>query len=110
MSKSQQRKGRNAEIELSEILNSHGFHTHPGRALSFGIEPDVTGVQGIHIECKRHEKPALTAWLKQSQEDAERFMDGLPVVIHRQSRQPWIVSMSIETFTELYKKGFLKNE
>lgn len=106
MGKAAQRKGRNAEREFSELLNSYGFHTQPGQPLNFGTCADVTGLPGIHLEIKRHEKTSLTEWLRQSQTDADKFHDGIPVVAHRRSRQPWIISMTVENFIQLYKKGF----
>ena len=47
-----QRKGRAAELELSRILRGHGYNVEPGRALSYGEVPDLSGLPGIHIECK----------------------------------------------------------
>lgn len=100
-----QAKGRRAERELSEILNRHGYHTRPGRAQSFGTEPDVFGLPGVHIEVKRHEAPNIPAALRQATEDAERFGDGLPVVFVRGNRQRWRVVMDIDHWVELYKKA-----
>ena len=107
MGRTAQRKGRNAERELSLILNSYGFDTEPAPPLNFGTIPDITGMPGLHVEVKRHEKICLTEWLRQAQTDSEKFHDGIAVVMHRQNRQPWIVSMSLENFIEIYKKGFL---
>lgn len=107
MGKASQRKGRRAEAEFSELLNSYGFSTQPGQPLSFGKMPDVIGMPGIHLEIKRHEKTSLTEWLRQSQTDADKFHDGIPLVAHRRSRQPWIISMTVENFIQLYKKGFI---
>ncbi len=54
MSGKSQRKGRRAELELVEILHSYGFASvQPGEAVSFGSTPDIVGLPGIHIECKR---------------------------------------------------------
>lgn len=55
MSKSQQRKGRRAELELAGILQGHGYDVRPGEPVSFGREPDVVGLPGIHCELKRRE-------------------------------------------------------
>lgn len=102
MGKASQKKGRQGEKELSEILNSYGFNTRPGNALNFGKEPDVIGIDGIHCEVKRHERMDLYAWLRQSQEDSQKFKDGLPCVMHRSNRHGWIVSMPLESWIELY--------
>lgn len=105
MSKSQQRKGRAAEIELSNLLNEHGFDTRPGNPMSFGKTPDISGLTGIHIEVKRTEKTHLNAWMAQAEADAERFGDGAPTVFHRMSRQPWLVTMKLTDWIELYRRG-----
>ena len=89
MGKREQQKGRRAEIELSRILDGYGYATRPGQAVSFGGEPDVVGLDGVHIEIKRRESPDLSAALRQATEDAAYFGDGLPVVFFRGNRQKW---------------------
>lgn len=108
MGKTQQRKGRRAEIELSNLLGGHGYATRPGTAVSFGNEPDVVGLDGVHIEIKRRENPDLSAALKQAAEDAERFGDGLPAVFFRGNRQRWRVIMDLDVWLEMYSK-FIAN-
>ena len=54
MGKAAQRKGRNAEREFSELLNSYGFHTQPGQPLNFGTCADVTGLPPETITRKFH--------------------------------------------------------
>lgn len=110
MAKKSQRKGRNGERELSEILNGYGLKTRPGTALNFGKEPDVVGIEDIHAEVKRTEKTHLNAWMTQASEDAEKFRDGAPTIFHRMNRQPWLVTMKLTDWLELYKKGYLQNE
>lgn len=105
MGKSQQRKGRNGEMELSALLNSFGYSTHIGRALNFGTEPDISGLDGIHIECKRNEHLNIYDALMQSIRDSERFKDGVPVVIHRKNRHGWIVTMQLEDWIKMYQES-----
>ena len=105
MPSKEQKKGRRGEIELAELLTTYGYDVHTGRALSFGTVPDIIGLEGIHVECKRVEKLDLYKALRQSQNDSERFSDGLPVVIHRTNRKPWVVSMALQDWLELYDKS-----
>lgn len=42
-----QRKGRAAELELSHILQGHGYSVEPGRALAYGDVPDLTGLPAV---------------------------------------------------------------
>lgn len=100
--KGSQRKGRAAELELSRILQSHGYPVEAGRAQSYGEVPDLTGLPGVHIECKRAEALRLSEWMEQSERDAARFGDGVPAVFFRRSRSPWCVVMKLEDWMRLY--------
>lgn len=110
MGRMQQRKGANGERELSGILREYGYDTQRGGSLTYGEIPDIVGLPDIHIECKRAERLDLLAAIRQAEADAARFNDGLPVVMHRRNRSPWIVSMSLAHFMELYQKGKVEKE
>lgn len=97
-----QRKGRAAELELSRILQGHGYDVEPGRALSYGEVPDLSGLPGVHIECKRAETLRLSDWMAQAERDAQRFGDGAPAVFFRRSRSPWCVVMKLEDWMGIY--------
>lgn len=106
--RSAQAKGRRAEIELAQYLRDNGYTAaRPGTPLNYGTEADITGVQGIHIECKRHEKLEINKWYEQAAADAEKMQDGKPVVIFRQNRRPWMIVLSLSDFIEL--QGGAKN-
>ena len=100
--RSSQRKGRAAELELCRLLNARGIPAMPGAALNYGTEPDITGVDGFHVEVKRHERIEIAAWMAQAERDAQRFGDGWPCVFHRRSREPWCVTMPLDAFLMLY--------
>ena len=102
--RSSQRKGRAAELELSRILQGHGYNIEPGRALSYGEVPDLSGLPGVHIECKRAETLRLSEWMAQAERDAQRFGDGAPAVFFRRSRSPWCVVMKLEDWMAIYKQ------
>ena len=40
--------------------------------------------------------------MKQAVRDAERFQDGAPAVFHRRNREPWLVTMRLPDWLELY--------
>ena len=100
--KSSQRKGRAAELELSRILQGYGYPVEAGRAQSYGAVPDLTGLPGIHVECKRAEVLRLSEWMQQARRDADRF-GGLPAVFHRRNKSPWLVTMELPSWMELYR-------
>lgn len=70
--------------------------------MSFGDVPDLVGLPGIHIEVKRTEQVRLSEWMAQASQDSKRFRDGMPVVFHRRSREPWCVTMRLSDFMTLY--------
>lgn len=97
-----QRKGRGGELELSRILQEYGYPVEVGKPVSFGEVPDLSGLPGVHIECKRAEAIRLSEWMEQAEMDARRFGDGAPAVFHRKNRQPWLVTMRLEDWLSLY--------
>lgn len=103
--RSSQRKGRAGELELARLLQGYGYDVRPGQAASFGSTPDLTGLPGIHIECKRAEQLRPYDWMAQAERDAVRFGDGLPAVFFRRSRSPWLVVMKLEDWVEMHKSG-----
>ena len=100
--RSSQAKGRRAERELAALLQQHGYDVRPGEPLNYGKEPDIVGLENIHIEVKRRETVNLSAALEQAQRDAARF-GGLPTVFHRANRQSWRVTMALSDWMELYR-------
>lgn len=102
LGRSQQRKGRAGELELSRLLQEYGYNVQPGRAQSYGTIPDISGLPGIHIECKRTERLNVSQAMAQAVRDAERFQDGAPAVFHRRNREPWLVTMRLPDWLELY--------
>ena len=103
MGKRSQAKGRRAEIELSRLFQERGYDVLPGKPLSFGREPDLVGLTGIHCELKRREGVDLSAALAQAAKDAEFFRDGIPTVFHRGNRQRWRVTMELDHWLALYE-------
>ena len=100
--RSSQRKGRAAELEHARTLQAHGYNVEAGRARCYGEVPDLTGLPGVHIECKRAEALRLSEWMAQAERDAQRFGDGAPAVFFRRSRSPWCVVMKLEDWMRLY--------
>lgn len=104
MGAASQRKGAEGERELAGILQAHGYTVERGGSMTFGEVPDLMGLPGIHIEVKRTERLNLRAAMEQAERDAAFFQDGLPTVFHRQNRKPWLVTMKLDDWMELYKR------
>lgn len=102
--KTSMRKGADGERELAALLREYGFSVKRGGSLSFGEAPDLVGLPGVHVECKRTERLNLPAAMAQAARDAERFQDGAPAVFHRRNRQGWLVTMRLPDWMEMYQK------
>ena len=100
-----QRKGADGERELAGLLREYGYEIERGGSLSFGEVPDLTGLPGVHIEVKRVERLNVQEAMEQAIRDSERFGDGMPALFHRRNRKPWLVTMRIQDWMELYRGG-----
>lgn len=105
MGKSSQRKGAYGERELAEMLREYGYDIQRGGSETFGKVPDLIGLPGIHVECKRVERLNIDQAMQQAINDAERFHDGIPIVFHRKNRRPWLVTMRLSDFMSIFKGG-----
>jgi Holliday junction resolvase len=99
-----QRKGRGGELELARVFQEYGYDVQPGRAQSYGEVPDLIGLPGVHIEVKRVERLNVPEAMKQAVRDAEKFHDGAPTLFHRRNREPWLVTMRLSDWLEMYQK------
>ncbi|MBE6070178.1 MAG: hypothetical protein E7211_21180 [Clostridium lundense] len=104
MGKASQRKGADGERELAALLRVHGYEIERGGSLSFGEVPDLTGLPGVHIEVKRVERLNVGEAMQQAIRDAERFHDGAPALFHRRNRTPWLVTMRLADWLEMYRE------
>ena len=98
-----QRKGADGERELASVLREYGYDMQRGGSLSFGEVPDLVGLPGVHIECKRVERLNVPEAMRQAVKDSQRFKDGMPALFHRRNRQPWLVTIRLEDFMQLYQ-------
>ena len=57
------------------------------------------------MEVKRVERLNVPEAMKQAARDAERFRDGAPVVFHRRSREPWLVTMRLEDWLDFMDRS-----
>lgn len=100
-------KGKRGEREVAKIFQESGFHAR--RSVQYNGRPgttaDVVGVPGLHLEVKLVEKERIREWYRQAKRDATASPDKeTPVVVHRKSREPWLVTMSLEDFIKIIKQ------
>ena len=99
------RRGSDGERELAKELQKYGFDTHRGCQFKGGYDsPDVYGLPGIHIECKRYKKIPSYQMMEDFLNQAERDAEGkaLPAVFHRLDRHGWKVTMRLCYFVSLF--------
>ena len=96
-------KGAGGERELAKKLREYGYDCRRGQQFSGANgDADVVGLPGIHIECKRVERLNLEDAVAQSRRDARE--GEIPVVMHRKTRSPWMVTMTLEDWVEIYRE------
>lgn len=98
------RKGNRAERELLRLLQSYGVDAsrNDQRYVGGVDNPDISvriGPVSVHVECKRVERLSLATALRQAKRDANGH--ALPVVAHRRSRQPWLVTVELADLLEV---------
>lgn len=99
-------KGKRGEREVAKIFQEAGFHAR--RSVQYNGRPgtaaDVVGIPGLHIEVKLVEKESIRAWYRQAQRDAHASPENeMPVIVHRKSREPWLVTLSLANFIKIIK-------
>lgn len=99
-------KGKRGELELANELKRHSYDVHRSVQYNGRIQegdPDLVGLPGIHIECKRVERLNIQDAMDQAVRD---YKDGeIPAVFHRRNRGQWMVTMQLEDWIQLYSKA-----
>jgi len=105
--KSQRDKGKNYELEVAELLRTFGWSMakrsgHRQAQIGDG-SPDVDGLSGYFIECKRYASIGrVYKWLQQA---IDTCQDGrVPVVFMRGDREESLVVIRATDFLEIVTK------
>lgn len=100
MSRSQREKGKRGERDAAKAV-SMAFGVRCRRGVQYQGGPSSADIQveipGIHWEIKFVEREAVRAWVKQAIADAGT---KVPVVMHRKSRAPWLITLPLERVYE----------
>lgn len=98
-------KGKRGELELAELLR-HAGHADARRSAQYcgntGDAPDITGVDGLHIECKRAEQVRDEVFLQQAERDARK--GEIPVVMYRRNHEEWKANLRLELFMLIWSE------
>ena len=96
-------KGKRGELQLVEALRTAGY-ANARRSAQYcgntGEAPDVVGIDGLHIECKRREQIQDEVFLQQAEKEAKEGL--VPLVIYRRSREKWKVCLRLEVFLAIW--------
>jgi len=101
-------KGKRAEREASAALQDVlGVECRRSQQYAGGMgSADVVGLDGVHVEVKHQERMRLFDWIEQAVGDSGA---NVPIVLHRQNRKPWVVSMLLSDVPQFADK-IAKNE
>ena len=103
--KASRNKGKRGERMLSKEFSEAGWPArrsvqYNGKAQ--GAEADIIGVPGLSIESKFVERLNIVTAYEQSCENAKGTGD-IPIVCHKRNHKPFLVTLSLKDFIEIYK-------
>ena len=96
------RKGKDGELALARKLNEYGYDVRRSVQYNGKAEegqPDLVGLPGIHVECKRTERLNLYDAVNQAKRDSK---GDLPAVFHRKNNCEWVVIMPLDDWMTIY--------
>ena len=99
-------KGKSGELELARKLREYGYNERRSVQYNGKAEegqPDVIGLPGIHVECKRTEKLNLYDAIDQAKRDSSGAQK-IPVVFHRRNNCEWLAIMTLDDFMTIYRE------
>lgn len=98
-------KGKRGELQLVEELRTAGY-ANARRTAQYcgntGDAPDITGIDGLHIECKRREQIQDEVFLQQAEKEAKKGL--IPIVMYRRSREQWKVCLRLNVFMAIWSE------
>ncbi len=101
-------KGKRGERQWRDELRAEGFAARRGQQFSGSPDsPDVISedLPWIHFEVKAVERLNVEDAMDQARRDSG---GKVPIVAHRRSFRPWLVTMTAEAFFKFLRWDFLK--
>src|SRR5947207_15961548 len=102
-------KGKRGERQWRDELRANGYAARRGQQFSGSAEsPDVVCEQlrWIHFEVKAVERLNVEEAMDQARRDCGQVAPGgdrVPIVAHRRSFRPWLVTMPAEVFFQFLR-------
>lgn len=105
MGRAQRQKGKRGERLAAKAVSSAlgGVTARRGVQYKGGADSAdlAVDIPGIHWEVKFVEREAVRAWMRQAQEECGK---SVPVVLHKRSREEWLVTLPLERLYELVQR------
>ena len=99
-------KGKRGELMLVKALRELGFNTRRSVQYNGKTEegqPDLLGLDNIHIECKFVEKLNIYNAIDQAKRDS-KTTGYIPTVFHKKSNCEWLVTMTLDDWAKIYRE------
>lgn len=102
MGKPSRDKGARGELEVLELLRSHGWDrcTRNFASGATGNGDIARGPQGVHLEIKRVERFSIRQTWKQASTEAGT---DLPVILTRWNQGPWLAVVEADELLTLLR-------
>lgn len=95
-------KGKRFERTVANKFKEYGFDARrSSQYCGINGDADVIGAPKLHLECKAVESLNIYNAMTQSVRDARE--GEIPVVVHKKSRRPILVTLGFDDFMEIYK-------
>ena len=102
-------KGKRGERELAKELNFYGYQCRRSQQYcGANGDADIIGLPHLHIECKRVERLQIENAMRQSLIDKKT--NEIACVMHRKNNYPWLVTLTLRDFMEIYREFELNKE
>jgi len=103
MGRSQRDKGKRGERLAAQELKDLGYQACRGVQHQGGPgSPDLrTSIDGVHMEVKFVEREQIRMWMRQA---ADECGDSVPVVLHKKSREEWLVTLPLMMLNEFCER------
>lgn len=103
MGRPQREKGKRGERLAAKALSDLGYASSRGVQFHGGPDsPDLrTSIEGIHFEVKFVEREQVRTWMRQASEESG---GKVPVLLHKRSRDQWLLTVPLERINELAQR------
>ena len=104
MGRAQRQKGKRGErLAAKAVAASLGVNARRGVQFKGGADSADIEVEipGVHWEVKFVERESIRTWMAQARDECGA---GVPVVLHKRSREEWLVTLPLERLYEFVQR------